>query len=144
MTIILDNFLVSLTTFKYTVHRIVLVCSQGDSTLPIFCSVQNVDFHRDSAVGCPNTMFTKLEQSSWIKIDVARCSSTQESFQGLRNACSDAALPYPTVARWVKASRKGRDAVQDNLCTGRRPHVENNTGQLLASLLDADRPMECE
>ena len=30
------------------------------------------------------------------------------------------------------------DAVQHNLRTG-RPHVENNTVQLLASLLDADR-----
>ena len=47
-------------------------------------------------------------------------------------------LPYRTVARWIKAFREGRDAVQDNLRTG-RSHVENNTVQLLASLLDADR-----
>ena len=38
----------------------------------------------------------------------------------------------------VKAFREGRDAVQENLRTG-RPHVEKNTLQLLASLLDADR-----
>ena len=37
-----------------------------------------------------------------------------------------------------KAFWKGRDAVQDNHRTG-RPHVENNTLQLLSSLLDADR-----
>ena len=39
------------------------------------------------------------------------------------------------MARWVKAFREGRDAVQDNLRTG-RPRVENNTVQLLASMLD--------
>ena len=41
-------------------------------------------------------------------------------------------------ARWIKAFREGRDTVQDNLRTG-RPHVENNTVHLLASLLRADR-----
>ena len=60
-------------------------------------------------------------------------------FHGLREACGNAALPYRTVARWVKAFREGRDAVQDNHRTG-RPHVENNTVQLLASFLNADRP----
>ena len=83
-------------------------------------------------------MFTKLEQRSWIKIELARGRSTQECFQGLREACGDAALPYRTVPGRVKAFREGRDAVQDNLRTG-QPHVENNTVQLLASLLSADR-----
>ena len=44
-------------------------------------------------------MFTKLGQRSWINIEVARDRSTQECFQGLREACGDAALPYRTVAR---------------------------------------------
>ncbi|KAJ4433002.1 hypothetical protein ANN_15259 [Periplaneta americana] len=52
-------------------------------------------------------MFTKLEQRSWIKIEVTRGRSAQECFQGLREACGDAALPYRTVARWVKAFREG-------------------------------------
>ena len=55
----------------------------------------------------------------------------------MREACGDAALPYHTVANWVKALQEGMDAFQDNLRTG-RPQVENNTVQLLASLLDAD------
>ena len=38
----------------------------------------------------------------------------------------------------VKAFREDKDSVQDNLRAG-RPHVENNTIQLLASLLDPDR-----
>ncbi|KAJ4438220.1 hypothetical protein ANN_14159 [Periplaneta americana] len=84
------------------------------------------------------TTSTKLEQRSWIKIDVTRGRSAQECFRGLREACADTALPYRTVARWVKAFREGRDAVQDNLRT-ERPRVEDNTVQLLASLLDADR-----
>ena len=84
------------------------------------------------------TIFTKLEQRSWIKIEVARCRSTQECFQRLREACFDAALPYRTAARWVRAFRERRDAVQDNLRTG-RPHVENKLVQVLAFLLDTDR-----
>ena len=42
------------------------------------------------------------------------------------------------VAQWVKVFWEGRNAVLDNLRTG-WPHVENNTVQLFASLLDADR-----
>ncbi|KAJ4447549.1 hypothetical protein ANN_09556 [Periplaneta americana] len=83
----------------------------------------------------PKTTFTKLEQRSWIKIEVTRGRSAQECFQGLHEAYADAALPYHTVARWVQAFREGRDAIQDNLRTG-RPCVEDNTVQLLASLLD--------
>ncbi|KAJ4427628.1 hypothetical protein ANN_25276 [Periplaneta americana] len=67
----------------------------------------------------PKTTFTKLEQRSWIKIEVTRGRSAQECFQGLREACANAALPYHTVAQWVKAFREGMDSVQDNLCTGR-------------------------
>ena len=76
-------------------------------------------------------MFSKLEQRSWIKIEVARGRSTKECFQGPCEACGDAALPYRSVTRSVKAFREGRDAVKDNLRTG-RPHM-NNTVQLLAS-----------
>ena len=68
---------------------------------------------------------------------MARCRSIQEYSRGLREACGDAALPFRTVARWVKAFWEGRDAFQDNIRTG-QPRVENNTVQLLASLLDAD------
>ena len=75
-------------------------------------------------------MFAKLEQRSCIKIEVARCHSTQECFPGLHEAYDDAAFPYRTEARWVKAFREDREVVRDNLCRG-RPHVENNTVQLL-------------
>ncbi|KAJ4427572.1 hypothetical protein ANN_25220 [Periplaneta americana] len=78
------------------------------------------------------------EQRSWIKIEVTRGRSAQECFQALHEACADRALSYRTVARWVKAFWENRDAVQDNLRTG-RPRLEDNTVQLLASLLDADR-----
>ncbi|KAJ4450294.1 hypothetical protein ANN_01714 [Periplaneta americana] len=55
----------------------------------------------------PKTILTKLEQRSWIKIEMARGHSAQECFQGLREACGDAALPYRTVAQWVKAFQEG-------------------------------------
>ena len=44
---------------------------------------------------------------------------------------------YRTVERWVKAFREARYVVLGNLRTG-WPHVEKNTVQLLALLLDYD------
>ena len=79
-------------------------------------------------------MLTKLQQRSWIKIEVARCRSTQEC---LRNCVKHVAMQRCQMARWRKAFRGDRDAVQDNLRT-ERPQVENNTVELLASLLDTD------
>ena len=80
-------------------------------------------------------MFTKLEQHSRIKIEVARSHSTQECFQGLHEACGDAALAYCTVAQWVKAFWEGSD-VQDNLHTGEPPYGEQHSS---TPYLDADR-----
>ena len=39
-------------------------------------------------------MFTKLEQCSWIKIEVAQGCSTQESFHGLREALGGTELHH--------------------------------------------------
>ena len=83
-------------------------------------------------------MFTKQDQCSWIKIEVARGRSAQTCFQRLREACGDAALPYRTVVGWVNLFREGRDSIQDNRRSG-RPHVDNHTVELLASLLDVER-----
>ena len=79
-------------------------------------------------------MFTKPEQRFCIKIEVERCRSTQVCFQRLREAwrCSVTISQSGTMG---KAFREGRDAVQDNLHTG-RPQVENNIVKLLPSLLD--------
>ena len=63
--------------------------------------------------------------------------TTQECFQELHKACGDAAFPYRSVARCVKAFRQGRDAVKDNLRKGHN-HVGSNTVQLLAHMLDAE------
>ena len=77
-------------------------------------------------------MFTKLEQHSCIRIEIARGFNTQECFQGLHEACGDAALPYCKVAQWVRAFQEGSDAfrtisVQDD------PTWKTT---LLASLMD--------
>ena len=80
-------------------------------------------------------MFTKQEQRSWIKIDVALCRSTHECFQGVLETCDDVALPYRTVVGWVETFWEGKDTIQDNFRTG-RSHVENKKVQLLASLMD--------
>ena len=41
-------------------------------------------------------MFTKLEQRSWIKIEVARCRRTF-SFQVLHDECGDVAIQKPIL-----------------------------------------------
>ena len=51
-------------------------------------------------------MFTKLEQRSWIKIELTRCRGTQECFQGPRGTCGQVALSKLTVAGWFKGSGK--------------------------------------
>jgi len=56
-------------------------------------------------------MFSKQEQRSWIKIECARGRTARQSHQGLQEACGEFALPYRTVARWVKALNEGRQAV---------------------------------
>jgi hypothetical protein len=39
-------------------------------------------------------MFMKQEQRFWIKIEVARGHSAQNCYQGLREACGDAAISH--------------------------------------------------
>jgi len=63
-------------------------------------------------------MFTKEDQRSWIETEVARDHSAQNCFQGLREACGDAALPYRTVAQWLKLFSEGRDSIQDSRRSG--------------------------
>ena len=75
-------------------------------------------------------MFSKLEQRSWIKIEVARGKNARECHYGLREACGDDALPYRTVARWVATFRAGRDSVQQHPGGG-RPGVENRVIELI-------------
>ena len=65
---------------------------------------------------------------------VARGRSTQECFQGLSEACGNAALPYRTVARWIKAFREVREAVQDNL----RDDRKNVSGDMVRKQIKYD------
>ena len=73
-------------------------------------------------------MFSKQEQRSWIKIECARGRTARQCHQGLQEACGESALPYRTVARWVKAFNEGRQNVAD-MCRPVRPSVS-----------DSDRP----
>ncbi|KAJ4437310.1 hypothetical protein ANN_17448 [Periplaneta americana] len=55
-------------------------------------------------------MFSKEDQRSWLKIQCARGRTARQCHQGLQEACGAAALPYRTVARWVRAFRQGRES----------------------------------
>ncbi|GBN40553.1 hypothetical protein AVEN_189821-1 [Araneus ventricosus] len=60
-------------------------------------------------------MFSKQEQRSWIKIDCARGRTARQCHQSPQEACGESALPYRTVARWVKAFNAGRQNVADQV-----------------------------
>ncbi|PNF26790.1 hypothetical protein B7P43_G17675, partial [Cryptotermes secundus] len=81
--------------------------------------------------------FSKHEQRSWIKIEYARGHTACQCHQGLHEACGESALPYRTVARWVKAFNEGRQNVADACLTG-RPSVSEEV-YALSLLLESDR-----
>ena len=68
-------------------------------------------------------MFTKLEQLSWIKIEVAWGRSTQECFQELREASGDAALH---IAQYG-LKRSGKAGMPLRTTSVHDDRVENNT-----------------
>ncbi|KAJ4450059.1 hypothetical protein ANN_01466 [Periplaneta americana] len=57
---------------------------------------------------------------------------------GLVEACGETALPYRTVARWVRAFNEGRDHVENKARQG-RPSVSEKELQTVSALLDGDR-----
>ena len=77
-----------------------------------------------------------MSSDSSFNIHNALCFVKYPS-QGTQNSLRAAGGPW-VKDPWLKAFWKGRNAIQDNLHR-EQPHVENNTVQLLASLLDADR-----
>ena len=83
-------------------------------------------------------MFTKLEQRSWLKIEAGRGKTARECYRGLVAVCGTAALPYRTVARWVKAFRAGRQNVTDQPRPGRPSATEAQVSSV-AKLLETDR-----
>ncbi|PNF40606.1 hypothetical protein B7P43_G06749 [Cryptotermes secundus] len=82
-------------------------------------------------------MFSKQEQRSWIKIECARGCTARQCHQGLQEACGESALPYRTVARWVKAFNEGRQNVADMRRPG-RPSVSDEV-YALSALRESDR-----
>ncbi|KAG8232166.1 hypothetical protein J437_LFUL012238 [Ladona fulva] len=83
-------------------------------------------------------MFSKQEQRSWIKIECAKGRTARQCHQGLQEVCGDSALPYRTVARWVKAFNKGRQNVADMHRAG-PPSVSEEEVHTVATLVDIDR-----
>ncbi|GBM77747.1 hypothetical protein AVEN_18840-1 [Araneus ventricosus] len=71
-------------------------------------------------------------------IECARGHTARQHHQGLQEACGESALPYRTVARWVKAFNEGWQNVADMRRPG-RPSVSEEEVYALATLLDSDR-----
>ncbi|PNF41892.1 hypothetical protein B7P43_G15542 [Cryptotermes secundus] len=83
-------------------------------------------------------MFSKQEQRSSIKIECARGRTARQCHQGLQEACGEFALPYRTVARWVKAFNEGRQNVADMRRQG-RPSISEEEMYALSALVESDR-----
>ncbi|PSN31068.1 hypothetical protein C0J52_24188 [Blattella germanica] len=83
-------------------------------------------------------MFTKLEQRAWLNIQCACGHTAQKCHVGLVEACGDAALPYRTVARWVKAFNAGHNRVE-HMPRPDRPSVSEEDVEHLSAQLDIDR-----
>ena len=89
-------------------------------------------------------MFTKQEQRTCLKIQCARCHTARNCHEGLVEACGDAALPYRTVAMWVRAFNEGRDNVEHMARPG-CPSVSKEDVEAVSALLDTDRRLTlCE
>ena len=80
-------------------------------------------------------MFTKQEQQSWLKIQSACGFTARQCHEGLVEACGEMALPYRTVARWVRAFNEGRDRVE-NMARPGRLSVSEEEVQAVSTLLD--------
>ncbi|PSN47788.1 hypothetical protein C0J52_08164 [Blattella germanica] len=83
-------------------------------------------------------MFTKQDQRSWLKIECARGRNARQCYEILQDVCGENALPYRTVARWVKAFNEGRQNVTDMPRSG-HPTVSEENVQNVNALVLADR-----
>ena len=83
-------------------------------------------------------MISKQDQKSWLKVECARGRNARQCYEGLQEACGDSALPYRTVAWWVKAFRDGRENVTDMPRPG-RPAVSVDDVHNVNALVLADR-----
>ena len=73
-----------------------------------------------------------------LKIQSARGISARQCLEGILQAYGDVALPYGTVARWVRAFNEGRDYVE-HMARPSRPSVCEGDVEAVSSLLDTDR-----
>ncbi|PSN43849.1 hypothetical protein C0J52_11883 [Blattella germanica] len=75
---------------------------------------------------------------SWLKIECARGKNARQCYEILQDVCGENALPYRTVARWVKAFNEGRQNVTDMPRSG-HPTVSEENVQNVNALVLADR-----
>ena len=87
------------------------------SSIPM-CSDNNNNAVLNKHSRITAAMISKEDQRSWLKIECARGLNARQCYEGLQEACGEHALPYCTVARWVKAFKEGRPTIlHDNART---------------------------
>ena len=89
-------------------------------------------------------MFTKQEQRTWLKIQCDHGHTALQSHEGLVEACGYAALPYRTVARWIRAFNEGHDNVE-HMARPAHPSVSEEDVEAVSALLNTNRRLTvCE
>ncbi|KAJ4426401.1 hypothetical protein ANN_27215 [Periplaneta americana] len=69
---------------------------------------------------------------------IAATAAARPCHEGLVETCGETALPYTTVARWVRVFNEGRESLA-NVTRPGRPSVSDEQVQAVAVLLDTDR-----
>ncbi|KAJ4444730.1 hypothetical protein ANN_06527 [Periplaneta americana] len=71
----------------------------------------------------------------WLKIQSPRGRTARQCHDSLVEACGETALPYRTVARWVRAFNEGRDRVE-NMARLSHQSVSEEEVEAVSALLD--------
>ena len=77
------------------------------------CSDNNNNAVLNKRSQSTSAMISKEDQKSWLKIECTTRRNARQCYTGLQEACGECALPYCTVARWVKTFKEGQKNVTD-------------------------------
>ncbi|GFX09314.1 uncharacterized protein TNCV_1887271 [Trichonephila clavipes] len=78
---------------------------------------------------------TRVEQRIYIKIAVLRERITMECHSELVEALGSNALPYRTVARWIRKFQQGRVSTSDEQRSGRPVSVRTDLARAVIEQL---------
>ncbi|PNF33091.1 Dynein heavy chain 10, axonemal [Cryptotermes secundus] len=130
------HYIFSLRDLSRICAGMLLTTSEYMKSMGLFVRAWRNEFTR---VIC-DRLISVEDQRSWIKIECARGRTARQCHQGLQEACGESALPYRTVARWVKAFNEGCQNVADV----RRPGLPSVMHGLIKKRVEENFPGDLE